>query len=63
MPHGSGLEQDGGYGAGIRIEESKIIEIRNEHVYDEATRSVQKHGWLPDCSGVSSKRPTKSYRY
>ena len=29
------------------IEESKIIEIRNEHVYDEATRSVQKHGWLP----------------
>lgn len=30
-----------------RIEESKIIEIRNEHVYDEATRSVQKHGWLP----------------
>jgi len=29
------------------IEESKIIELRNEHVYDEATRSVQKHGWLP----------------
>lgn len=29
------------------IEESKIIEIRNEHVYDEATRSVQKHGWFP----------------
>ena len=29
------------------IEESKIIEIRNGHVYDEATRSVQKHGWLP----------------
>ena len=29
------------------IEESKIIEIRNEHVYDEASRSVQKHGWLP----------------
>ena len=29
------------------IEESKIIEIRNEHVYDEATRSVQKHGWRP----------------
>lgn len=29
------------------IEESKIIEIRNEHVYDEATRSVQRHGWLP----------------
>lgn len=29
------------------IEESKIIEIRNEHVCDEATRSVQKHGWLP----------------
>ena len=27
--------------------ESKIIEIRNEHVYDEASRSVQKHGWLP----------------
>ena len=29
------------------IAESKIIEIRNEHVYNEATRSVQKHGWLP----------------
>lgn len=29
------------------IEESKIIEIRNEHVCDEASRSVQKHGWLP----------------
>ena len=29
------------------IAEAKIIEIRNEHVYDEATRSVQKHGWLP----------------
>ena len=29
------------------IAESKIIEIRNEHVYDEATRFVQKHGWLP----------------
>ena len=29
------------------IEESKIIGIRNEHVYNEATRSVQKHGWLP----------------
>ena len=29
------------------IAEFKIIEIRNEHVYDEATRSVQKHGWLP----------------
>ena len=29
------------------IEESKIIEIKNEHVYNEATRSVQKHGWLP----------------
>ena len=29
------------------IAESKIIEIRNEHVYDEASRSVQKHGWLP----------------
>lgn len=26
------------------IEESKIIEIKNEHVYDEATRSIQKHG-------------------
>ena len=29
------------------IAESKIIEIKNEHVYNEATRSVQKHGWLP----------------
>ena len=29
------------------IAEAKILEIRNEHVYDEATRSVQKHGWLP----------------
>ena len=29
------------------IAEAKIIEIRNEHVYNEAGRSVQKHGWLP----------------
>ena len=29
------------------IAESKIIEIKNEHVYNEASRSVQKHGWLP----------------
>ena len=29
------------------IAEAKIIEIKNEHVYNEATRSVQKHGWLP----------------
>ena len=30
------------------IAETKIIEIKNEHIYDEATRSVQKHGWLPE---------------
>ena len=29
------------------IAEAKIIEIKNEHVYNEASRSVQKHGWLP----------------
>lgn len=29
------------------IADTKIIEIKNEHVYNEATRSVQKHGWLP----------------
>ena len=29
------------------IAEAKIIEIKNEQVYNEATRSVQKHGWLP----------------
>ena len=29
------------------IAEAKIIEVKNEHVYDEASRSVQKHGWLP----------------
>lgn len=29
------------------IEESKIIEIKNEQIYDETTRSIQKHGWLP----------------
>ncbi len=29
------------------IVEAKIIEIKNEHVYNEASRSVQKHGWLP----------------
>ena len=29
------------------ITEAKIIEIKNEHVYNEASRSVQKHGWLP----------------
>lgn len=29
------------------IAESKIIEIKNEHVYNEASRSVKKNGWLP----------------
>ena len=29
------------------IAESKIIEIKNEHVYNEASLSMQKHGWLP----------------
>ena len=29
------------------IAEAKIIEIKNEYVYNEASRSVQKHGWLP----------------
>lgn len=29
------------------IAEAKIIEIKNEHVYNEASRSVQKNGWLP----------------
>ena len=29
------------------IAEAKIIEIKNEHVYNEASRSVQTHGWLP----------------
>ena len=29
------------------IAEAKIIEIKNEHVYNEASRSVQMHGWLP----------------
>ena len=29
------------------IAEAKIMEVKNEHVYDEASRSVQKHGWLP----------------
>ena len=28
------------------ITEAKIIEIKNEHVYNEASRSVQKNGWL-----------------
>ena len=28
------------------IAETKIIEIKNEHIYNEASRSVQKHGWL-----------------
>ena len=28
------------------IAEAKIIEIRNEHIYGEASRSVHKHGWL-----------------
>ena len=32
---------------GSGIAEAKIIEIKNEHVYNEASRSVQKHGWLP----------------
>ena len=29
------------------IAEAKIIELKNEHVYNEATPFVQKHGWLP----------------
>lgn len=29
------------------IVESKIIEVKNEYVYDEVSRSIQKHGWLP----------------
>ena len=29
------------------IAETKIIEIKNEHIYNKASRSVQKHGWLP----------------
>ena len=29
------------------IAEAKIIEIKNEHVYNEASRSVMKRGWLP----------------
>lgn len=29
------------------IAEAKIIEFKNEHIYNEASRSVQKHGWLP----------------
>ena len=42
------------------IAEAKIIEIKNEHVYNEATRSVQKHGWLPGLFRASSKRQRKS---
>ena len=26
---------------------AKIVEVKNEHIYNEASRSVQKHGWLP----------------
>ena len=29
------------------IAESRIIEVKNEHVYNEVSRSIQKHGWLP----------------
>ena len=29
------------------IAEAKIIEVKNEHIYNEATRSVQRNGWLP----------------
>ena len=29
------------------IAEAKIIEVKNEHIHNEASRSVQKHGWLP----------------
>ena len=29
------------------IAEAKIIEVKNEPIYNEASRSVQKHGWLP----------------
>lgn len=29
------------------IAEAKIVEVKNEHIYNEASRSVQQHGWLP----------------
>ena len=29
------------------IAESKIMEVKNEYVYDEVSRSIQKQGWLP----------------
>ena len=29
------------------IAEAKIIEVKNEHIHNEASRSIQKHGWLP----------------
>ena len=29
------------------IAETKIIAIKNEHIYNEASLSVQKHGWMP----------------
>lgn len=29
------------------IAEAKIIEVKNEHIYNEASRFIQKHGWLP----------------
>ena len=29
------------------IAEAKIIEVKSEHIHNEASRSVQKHGWLP----------------
>ena len=29
------------------IAEAKILEVKSEHIHNEASRSVQKHGWLP----------------
>ena len=38
------------------IAESKIIEVKNEYVYDEVSRSIQKQGWLPGLVDMAEYR-------
>ena len=42
------------------IAEAKIIEIKNEHIYNEASRSVQNMAGCRGCFGISSKGQRKS---
>ena len=42
------MEQNGGYGTHIGIEETKILEIKNEEIHQKASQSIKANGWLPN---------------